>query len=238
MIAEVSKIQAVVFDLYNTLCANTRESWVETFKEICEIEKLTLDPADFYNYWKDLELSTRVDRVDLEDISRTREFIPYRDVWESCFRQVFEHFQFEANAESAARLCIEGMSKRSLFPESKEVVDTLASKYKIGLLSNADDSFLLPFLATANLPFTVAFSSEHVGVYKPHPKGFISIAAELGVEMHEVLFVGDTLRDDILGAQRVGMMTAYVVPDPSSHLEEFPVPDIKIRTVRDLLDFL
>ena len=62
MIAEVSKIQAVVFDLYNTLCANTRESWVETFKEICEIEKLTLDPADFYNYWKDLELSTRGDR--------------------------------------------------------------------------------------------------------------------------------------------------------------------------------
>ena len=238
MTTDVSQIQAIVFDLYNTLCANTRERWIETFKEICRIEGLSIDPDDLYNHWKDLELSTRVNRVNLEDLSRTREFTPYRNVWGSCFSQVFEEFQFEANAELAASLCVDGMSNCPLFPQSKEVLDVLRTKYKLGLLSNADESFLQPFLATANLSFDAVFSSENVGAYKPHPKGFTDIAAELGFEPHQILFVGDTLRDDIVGAQRVGMMTAHVVPTSLIHTEELTVPDFKIRTVRGLLDFL
>ena len=217
--ADLSKIQAVVFDLYNTLCANTRASWIETFTQICQMEGLQMDPADLYNHWKELELSTRVDRVNLDDLSLTREFIPYRDVWERCFVEIFGYFQFDANAAAAASLCIDGMSHRPLFPESEEVLDVLRSRYKIGLLSKADESFLRPFLVSTKLSFNAAFSSERVGAYKPHPSGFIAIAAELGVETHQILFVGDTLRDDILGAQRVGMKTAYVVPDNSTATE-------------------
>lgn len=238
MSAEVSKIRGVVFDLYNTLCSNPRESWIKTFQKICRIEKLPLDPADLYTHWKDLELSTRIGRVNLDDISLTPKFIPYRDVWESCFREVFGYFQFQADPAHAARLCIEDMGRRPLFPESRAVLDILRRKYKIGLLSNADDSFLLPFLEKAELGFDAVLSSENVGAYKPHPKGFMTIAARLGVEPHQILFVGDTMRDDILGAQSVGMMTGYVASDNSNIAEESTLPDLRITTVRDLLDLL
>lgn len=238
MSVEVSEIRAVVFDLYNTLCANPRGSWIKTFQKICQIEHLELDPADLYTHWKDLELNTRRERVNIDDISLTRRFVPYRDVWESCFREIFGYFRFQADPADAARLCIEDMGQRPLFPGSRTVLEILRRKYKIGLLSNADDSFLLPFLEKAELGFDAALSSENVGAYKPHPKGFMTISAQLNVEPHQVLFVGDTLLDDILGAQRVGMMTAYVVADNSNHTEESTVPDLRITTVRELLDLL
>ena len=235
---ELSGLEAVVFDLYNTLCSNPRASWVETFTQICQAEGLQIDPVDLYDHWKTLELSTRVDRVNLDDLALTRTFIPYREVWEDCFRQVFRDFQFEADPATAAGLCVDSMSKRSLFLETEDVLDALRSKYKIGLLSNADESFFRPFLVSSKLLFDVAFSSENVGAYKPHPKGFIAIAEELKLAPQQILFVGDTLRDDILGAQRVGMMTAHVVQEPVTYTEEFVVPDLKIENVRDLLDVL
>jgi putative hydrolase of the HAD superfamily len=50
------------------------------------------------------------------------------------------------------------------------------------------------------------FSAE-IGVRKPHPAIFLKVLNELRVEPADAVFVGDRLRDDIGGAQGLGMRT-------------------------------
>lgn len=66
-----------------------------------------------------------------------------------------------------------------------------------------------------------AYTSE-MPVAKPHGEAFTSIAAVLGVQPDECVFVGDRLWDDILGAQQAGMRAILI---PHSILPSIQVPD-------------
>src|SRR5437764_899923 len=50
----------------------------------------------------------------------------------------------------------------------------------------------------------VVLSCE-VGVRKPHPRFFAAVVEALGVDPGGALFVGDSMRDDVLGAAAAGM---------------------------------
>jgi FMN phosphatase YigB (HAD superfamily) len=52
----------------------------------------------------------------------------------------------------------------------------------------------------------VVLSCE-VGVRKPDARFFAAVAEALGVDPHEALFVGDSVRDDVRGAAAAGMQT-------------------------------
>jgi putative hydrolase of the HAD superfamily len=123
---------------------------------------------------------------------------------------------------------------------SKETLDTLARLKKRGLaLGLVSNVALLPALMRADLealgimPYldATAFSSE-VGTRKPDPRIFRRVLEELDVKPREAAFVGDRLRDDVAGAQGVGMRGVLTrefrrEPDvegirPDAVIERFP----------------
>ncbi|KRE38437.1 haloacid dehalogenase [Janibacter sp. Soil728] len=53
------------------------------------------------------------------------------------------------------------------------------------------------------------YSSE-IGVVKPHREAFEAVAAQLGVPVANVVYVGDRLFEDVLGSQEVGMRAIWV----------------------------
>ena len=55
--------------------------------------------------------------------------------------------------------------------------------------------------------------SEEVGVMKPHPALFARAAAEAGFEPHALLYVGDSLRSDVEGAEGAGWQAAWYRPE-------------------------
>ena len=80
---------------------------------------------------------------------------------------------------------------------------------KIGLISNTifPEKFHLRELKRFGLyPYLDAhFFSSEVGVRKPHPKIFQITLEKLKVAPSETVFVGDRLKEDVGGAQNVGM---------------------------------
>ena len=68
--------------------------------------------------------------------------------------------------------------------------------------------------------FSLILSSEEAGCEKPDPRFFRLCAHKAGVKTKDCLFVGDSLRGDILGAEAAGMRALWYAPkegDLSAH---------------------
>lgn len=74
--------------------------------------------------------------------------------------------------------------------------------------------------------------SVEVGFLKPHPALFEAALARLGVAAEEALMVGNSLAEDIAGAQRLGMAAAW---RRSTADAEGVVPDYVFDEVAELL---
>ena len=68
---------------------------------------------------------------------------------------------------------------------------------------------------------------------KPHAAAFAALLNALDVPAGDAVFVGDRLRDDVWGAQQVGMRTVLLTgrPTPSHDV----VPDASVPDLRDVL---
>jgi HAD superfamily hydrolase (TIGR01662 family) len=105
-----------------------------------------------------------------------------------------------------------------LYEEVPAVLRTLSARgLRLGLISNSHrclDSFQSHFELRGLIDATVS-SPDH-GFMKPHPSIFAEAAGRLQVQASDVLMVGDSVRDDVEGALRVGMRAALV------HRSDFP----------------
>ena len=80
---------------------------------------------------------------------------------------------------------------------------------KIGLVSNSARD-VRAFAEHHELEIDAGISSFHHGKTKPHASIFRVVLELLAVEPDEALMVGDTVEDDIEGAQAIGMQAVLV----------------------------
>ena len=98
-----------------------------------------------------------------------------------------------------------------LYPETLEVLDALAGRYRLCVLSNFDRRLktVLAQLGVMERFAEIIISSE-AGADKPDPWIFEHAHAWAGCAPHEALLVGDDPECDVAGAQRAGWHTFHV----------------------------
>ena len=232
-------IGAVIFDVYETLAHNHPSLWLPAFDEICQEQGLPLTGQELWDLWKPLEMRFRRERLDLEHPEQSPPFKTYEQAWRECFEQVFRQTE-KGDGAAAARRCVVVLGQRDLFPETPDVVARLksANHFRMGVLSNADNGSLWPWLRRHGLEFDGVVSSEAARAYKPHPQAFRIIIKALGVPAETCLFVGDSQFDDVKGAKDIGMQAVWVnrqgaQPDPA-----LVAPDYWVADLTELLDIL
>lgn len=125
------------------------------------------------------------------------------------------------------------------------VVETLralrARGLHVGLVSNIDDDQLAHLIDVAGLRgcFDSLLSSETARACKPDPDIFAEALRRAGCAPAEALFVGDTLAQDIAGANRAGMRSVLLwhrddKPPPAGD----PAPAHVIHQISELLNLL
>ncbi len=119
-------------------------------------------------------------------------------------------------------------------PEIGPLLERLARRYRIGIVSNwpltlSIERFVEAAGWTAHLSAVVV--SPRVGCIKPWPEIFLAAARELGAASGPgILHVGDDLGADVAGAAGVGWRTAWIRSRPEdSPLPVAPVPEGLLR---------
>jgi len=128
---------------------------------------------------------------------------------------------------------------RFVYPE---VVSTLKIFKELGvpmaIISNTTNPEFIKkkeLLQTGlNEYFEFAIYSSTSPYRKPHPSIFNAAISRLGISAKNILFVGDDLHMDVLGAQSVGMATAWVNRDGSSLVKNIN-PLYEITSLSELL---
>jgi putative hydrolase of the HAD superfamily len=78
--------------------------------------------------------------------------------------------------------------------------------------------------------------SDEVGARKPDPAIFHAAAAQLGVALAPIMFVGDHSQADIAGAARAGMQTAWLRRRRDWLMHDAAVvPDVIVDALDELL---
>ena len=121
--------------------------------------------------------------------------------------------------------------------ERSDAVRRLAPRFRLGLLSNFDDAEtgreVLLDTGVAGLFEAVIISAE-VRLRKPNPRIYARMLEMLALEPAEVLFVGDTPREDVLGPKRAAMRVAWVNKRGEPLPEGIPEPDLTMRDLAEL----
>ena len=124
-----------------------------------------------------------------------------------------------------------------LVPGAKEVLETLAEKYRLAVVSNAMSEVPRQALERFELRryFVSVTISRDIGIRKPDPEIFRYTLSNMGIESYEAVHVGDSLEEDIQGAKNAGMKAIWV---PDGDEETSVQPDFTIRSLHELTSLL
>ncbi len=129
-----------------------------------------------------------------------------------------------------------------LKPNVKKTLESLAPKYKIGLISDTGITpgrILKRALAYHEILqfFDTLIFSDEIGVYKPHPLPFQTALENLAVPAELSIHVGDLIDTDIVGAKNFNMRAIWVNNEPNIELLKIK-PDYIIKDIYETVGII
>ncbi len=200
--------------------------------EICDQQGLEADAADLWRRFLRAALHFRSENHDAPVYRR------YDEAWAIQFERVFKQLRFAGDAWSAASHLKQRLAGADLFDEANPVLEALRPHYRLALLSNADDDFLNACLDRNSLQFETTVTSEQAQAIKPSAEIFHHLARLLDLPPERILYVGDSPVPDVLGPANAGMKSAWVNRSGIRRSRKVPRPDIRVRSLTELLPYL
>jgi 2-haloacid dehalogenase len=215
--------KAVIFDAYGTLVRNDDLRLIP--RKIVADHGLSTSVDDVLRRWIELYF----------EATQQAPFRTLRDIERNTLRSLLRELGVESDETPYVDLFFQVTTKVELYPEVADVLRALPP-LRSAVLSNADREHLAAWAFT--LPVEFVLISEAVGAYKPHPLMFRTALERFGLRAAEVLHVGDSEVDDIVGASSAGLRVAWLNRDGRSRRPGVPAPDFEIRDLKELLDVL
>ena len=202
-------IRAVTLDAYGTLL--DLDSQAEpAVRAIVAEQGIDLVPAEVARAWTESFFAL----LHAYDAEEPLPFRTIRELTAESLGEVLRRFRVAGDVERGVEVWFDHVRAASPYPEAPAAVEALAEKFRLAVVSDADDDFLIPALERARLPIEIVVTSEAACCYKIAPGGslFQKAFEALGVEPSEVAHVGDSAAD-VVGAVRAGARAVWLSRD-------------------------
>ncbi len=221
-------LRAVTLDAYGTLF-DLDATMDRSLKAIVEGQQLPTDPSALGEAWtrRFFEMLYAYD-------DGACAFKTIRELTVESLVGAFEELGLAGDIERGVEIWFDHVRASPLFPEVREAVEVLAARFRVAIVSDADDDILAPSLEEAGLPVELVFTSEAERSYKIDPATtlFAKAFEALDVPPDEVAHVGDSAAD-VVGACRAGAQAIWLSRDGRQWSDHRACPHV---TTRDLLE--
>ena len=214
------KISGIIYDLDDTLISRDEAFYSGFTRKFYEnfVDQNNLDFETFFQIMKDADKLTKWSPEKENLFNELRKKIELNEendfyvnfFWDSIVKSVKPDLEANKHLEKLNRI---------KFPWG---VLTNGYKYQHEKMKRSGVGNLAPFYIV----------SGDFGCHKPCKEVFIEASKKIDLPCEEILFVGDTAETDIIGAQSVGMKTAWIRMGRRYPLEN--KPDFEIDHVKEL----
>ena len=157
-------------------------------------------------------------------------FIAFREAHRIIFQEFFTRFGIPGEVDSSIDEAFDEYRRVKVYPEVRSVLSELERDVAMAVVSNMDTMLLLQALHHNGLSFTFIVTSEEEQRYKPSTSIFQRAIRYLGLPAPNILHVGDSYVEDVLGPASVGMGSVLI--DRGSEPKDSP--PASNRVIRNL----
>ena len=137
-------------------------------------------------------------------------FMTEREIFIARIQMFYDRYHVNRNAEEDADSLLAGAFEREAYPEVKTVLNELVKDHLVFIGSNTDNDVLQRVMQKNSITVHKVYTSENLKCYKPTSRFFTQILDDNGLSPNEVLFVGDSITDDIQGPKAIGIKTVWI----------------------------
>ncbi|MFZ0419938.1 MAG: haloacid dehalogenase type II [Candidatus Sulfotelmatobacter sp.] len=196
---DFSRFAILTFDCYGTLI-NWEDGILRCLNRILAAhgEDKDTDDATLLQLYGDFEASVE-----------QGEYRCYRDVLHSVVGQFGERFGFAPSDQEAGSLA-QSLKEWKPWPDTIAALRVLETRFKLAIISNVDDDLFAATRPQLEVDFAQIITAQQARAYKPSLKIFELALSRVGVPVHRVLHVGQSLYHDVIPAQSLGLATVWV----------------------------
>jgi putative hydrolase of the HAD superfamily len=221
-------IALVTFDLDDTLwsVAPVMHGAEATLRDWLAEEAPLLGPVPIEHLW---EIRGRLMQLDPGLRHRMSEL--RRRILQIALREAgYADMQAAQLAEQGFQVFLQARHQVDLFPDVHATLETLATRYCLGVITNGNADVRRLGLADY---FRFALNAEDLGVGKPDPLPFNEALQRAGVLAHQAVHIGDHPGDDISGALAAGLQAIWFNPQGKAWTGEQPA-HAEVRNLAEL----
>jgi 2-haloalkanoic acid dehalogenase type II len=159
----------------------------------------------------------------------------YREVLGEIARRVAARLGWELSADRAGFLA-ESLPLWKPFPDTNPALERLASRFKLGILSNIDDELLAATRGHFNVDFDLVVTAQQVKSYKPGIAHFEE--AMVRAEGKRLLHAAQSYFHDVVPASKLGIPVVWVNRKGSSAEPGGPLPTHEVRDLSQLANLV
>jgi 2-haloalkanoic acid dehalogenase type II len=193
-------IKVLIFDCYGTIISTGNGS-IEATKNILKNLKSDIDPIIFYKTWKNMHK---------ENIKYLKQFCKEKTIFVNDLKKLFEKYNINGNHKNSIKPMLDSLYNRKFYDDVVINLKQLKNDYNIYIASNSDTEPLMENVGNEKYLFNGIYTSETLKAYKPSKIFFKKLLEKIKCNKDEILFVGNSLEDDIIGANAVGLKTVLL----------------------------
>ena len=151
------------------------------------------------------------------------------------YRMVSEYLQLKLTANEITAIARDrtyNMDNYIIYPDAKEVIQTLSKTHRLGLISDTWPSIEDQLRALDVLQyFSFATYSFSLGVFKPDRRMYLDALQKCGHDAKETVFIDDS-PCNLDGAAEIGITPILIAANPASDVD---TPYRKIHSLSELI---
>jgi 2-haloalkanoic acid dehalogenase type II len=213
----------ITFDCYGTLI-DWEQGIVNAFQSEAARHGISADATGIISAYHDQE-----------PVVETEKYTPYREVLAETARRVAARLGLEIPPDRASFLA-DSLPDWQPFADTNAALERLASRFKLGILSNIDDDLLARTRRHFTVDFDLIVTAAQVKSYKPADGHFVEARRRMG-EMRW-LHAAQSYFHDVVPASRLGIPVAWVNRKGERADEQGPQPDFEVRNLAELADLM